>query len=282
MCKYACTLYSYDASLDLQNGILMHTCHVDRPMSSKCVRLNICILANIQQLWFSNWLLRMYVDQLGFVTIDTFGNTQFLNIQKRKKKETRKNLASFEWLCISFRFHRINCVRHGYSCATEFDVKYVFHIAKDVVASYKIGRQERNTDRVFEISKSCANVNKWHRNLAFAHTFRPKAFMWDETKHCGDQNVGRILIARTQITTTMMMMICARRNIYTKDNNDTIRWNIYFVHFETWKLRVYFLFSGCGHFDLQNLSSRFRFRCRSLACVLKPHSKRLLLWKMYK
>lgn len=51
-------------------------------------------------------------------------------------------------------------MRHGYSCATEFDVEYVFHIAKDVVASYKIGRHERNTDRVLEISKSCANVNK--------------------------------------------------------------------------------------------------------------------------
>lgn len=171
-------MYSYDACLDLQNGILMHTCHVDRPMSSKCVRLNICILANIQQLWFSNWLLCMHVDQLCFVTIDTFGNTPFLNTQRWKKKKREKKPRKL-WMTlyfISFLFHRINCVRHGYSCATEFDVEYVFHIAKDVVASYKIGRHERNTDRVLEISKSCANVNKWHRNLAFAHTSSPTAF----------------------------------------------------------------------------------------------------------
>lgn len=39
-----------------------------------------------------------------------------------------------ELLFISDDFHRGNCVKHGYSCATEFDALYVFHISKENVA----------------------------------------------------------------------------------------------------------------------------------------------------
>lgn len=103
-------------------------CTVNKRMN-ECVRFTICIspMLNATQQYlrfFLSKLTAVHVDQLLLVNAPTI---LYLSLSfSRFFSRFTLFLTSFRMAAaaffISFHFHRVNCVRHGYSSATKFDV----------------------------------------------------------------------------------------------------------------------------------------------------------------
>lgn len=145
---------------------------------------------------------------------------------------------SFEWLFISFHFHRINCVRHGYSVC--------YRIWCSVRVSHIQGCfcfLQNNQEKPIEFSEhpKAVPINDIASKRLHNHLNTFTSFCELKQNECRSAQLNSLAHTDQMM---MMMMICARRNIYSNDNKAIHKMSIHFVHFETWKLRVYFIFSG--------------------------------------